>query len=124
MSPRNSITVAVTTIGRPSQFTANRRPARWTGAVGPAIDGSEIGSSAHRERFAVIDLAEGRRFERAPEWAPDQRLGRFERLLADLSAAFINVPSNQVDAGIRDAQQRIVEALDLDRCTLSDCRRP
>ena len=68
---------------------------------------------------SVIDLAEGRRFERAPEWAPDQRLGRFERLLADLSATFINVPSNQVDAGIRDAQQRIVDALDLDRCTLS-----
>ena len=34
-------------------------------------------------------------------------------------ATFINVPSNQVDEGIRDAQQRIVDALDLDRCTLS-----
>ncbi len=68
---------------------------------------------------SVIDLAEGRRFERALEWAPDQRLGRFERLLADLSATFINVPSDQVDAGIRDSQQRIVDALDLDRCTLS-----
>ncbi len=68
---------------------------------------------------SVIGLAEGRRFELAPEWAPDQRLGRFERLLADLSAAFLNAPSNQVDAGIRDAQQRIVDALDLDRCTLS-----
>ena len=68
---------------------------------------------------SVIDLAEGRRFERALEWAPDQRLGRFERLLADLSATFINVPSHQVDAGIRDSQQRTVDALDLDRCTLS-----
>ncbi len=68
---------------------------------------------------SVVDLAEGRRFERALEWAPDQRLGRFERLLADLSSTFINVPSNLVDAGIRDAQQRIVDALDLDRCTLS-----
>jgi len=68
---------------------------------------------------SVIGLAEGRRFELAPEWAPDQRLGRFEGLLADLSAAFLNAPSNQVDAGIRDAQQRIVDALDLDRCTLS-----
>ena len=67
----------------------------------------------------AIGLAEGRRFELAPEWAPDQRLGRFERLLADLSATFINLPFNQVDAGIRDAQQRIVDALDLDRCTLS-----
>ena len=68
---------------------------------------------------SAIDLTERRRFDPAPEWAPDQRLGGFEQLLADLSAAFINVPSNQLDAGIRHAQQRIVEALDLDRCTLS-----
>ena len=68
---------------------------------------------------SAVDLAERQRFELAPEWAPDQRLGRFEQLLADLSAAFINVPSNQLDVGIRNAQQRIVEALDLDRCTLS-----
>ena len=94
-----------------------------------ATDGSEIpgpvGSNSLRNEqeglvsASVIGLAEGRRFELAPEWAPDQRLGRFERLLADLSAAFLNAPSNQVDAGIRDAQQRIVDALDLDRCTLS-----
>jgi RNA polymerase sigma factor (sigma-70 family) len=64
---------------------------------------------------SVIDLAEGRRFERALEWAPDQRLGRFERRLADLWATFITVPSDQGDAGIRDSQQRIVDALDLDR---------
>src|SRR5436190_13944338 len=68
---------------------------------------------------SVIDLAEGRRFERALEWAPDQRLGRFERLLADLTGTFINVPANQLDACIRDAQERIVDTLDLDRCILS-----
>ena len=68
---------------------------------------------------SAIDLAERRRFERAPKWTPEQRLGWFEQLLADLSAAFMNVPSNQVDPSIRHAQQRIVEALDLDRCTLS-----
>ncbi len=68
---------------------------------------------------SAIDLAERRRFELASEWAPDQRLGRFEQLLADLSAAFIHVPLNQLDAGIRHAEQRIVEVLDLDRCTLS-----
>ena len=68
---------------------------------------------------SAIDLAERRRFELAREWSPDQRLGCFEQLLVDLSATFINVPCNQLDAGIRQAQQRIVEALDLDRCTLS-----
>src|SRR5512139_3430150 len=48
---------------------------------------------------------------------PEERL-KFEKLIADLSARFVNVPANQVDAEIRDAQRRIVEALDLDRSSL------
>ena len=67
---------------------------------------------------SVIDLAERRRFERGPELALDERLGSFERLLADLSATFSNVPSEQVDGVIPLAQRRIVDALDLDRSTL------
>ena len=67
---------------------------------------------------SVIDLAERRRFERGPELALDERLGWFERLLADLSATFSNVPSEQVDGVIPLAQRRIVDALDLDRSTL------
>ncbi len=94
-----------------------------------ATDGSGIpgpvGSQFSRHKredlvsASMVDLAERPPVERAPESAPDQPLGRFERLLSDLSATFINVPSDQLDAGIRDAQQRIVDALDLDRCTLS-----
>ena len=41
----------------------------------------------------------------------------FERLVADLSTQFINVPADQVDAVIREALERIGEALDIDRCT-------
>src|SRR5512139_442989 len=48
---------------------------------------------------------------------PEERL-RFEMLIADLSARFVNVPANQVDAEIQDGQRRIVETLDLDRSSL------
>ena len=46
-----------------------------------------------------------------------QRLG-FEALLADLSAQFVHVPADQVDRLIEEAQQRIGQALGLDRSTL------
>ncbi len=44
---------------------------------------------------------------------------RFERLLANLSAQFISLPSSEVDAAIDEALRRVVQALDLDRSTLS-----
>ena len=43
---------------------------------------------------------------------------RFETLIADLSAQFVNLDSDLIDGAIQDAQRRIVEALDLDRSTL------
>jgi formate hydrogenlyase transcriptional activator len=43
---------------------------------------------------------------------------RFEALLVDLSARFVQVPVEQVDGMIEDAQRRIVQALGLDRSTL------
>ena len=39
---------------------------------------------------------------------------RFERLLANLSARFINLPAHQVDTAIEDAQRQVCECLDLD----------
>jgi formate hydrogenlyase transcriptional activator len=44
----------------------------------------------------------------------------FERLVAESSATFINVPADRVGDAIRDALRRIGEALDLDWCTF--CR--
>src|SRR5258706_1272632 len=43
---------------------------------------------------------------------------RFETLVADLSAQFVNLDSDLIDGAIQDAQRRIVEALDLDRSSL------
>ena len=49
--------------------------------------------------------------------ALEERL-KFETLLTDLSARFVNLPNEQVGSEIQDAQRRIVEALDLDRSAL------
>jgi hypothetical protein len=49
---------------------------------------------------------------------PLERSLRFETLLADLSAHFVNLPAEQVDAAIENAQRRVCECLDLDMCTL------
>jgi len=43
---------------------------------------------------------------------------RFETIIADLSARFVNLESDLIDGAIQDAQRRIVEALDLDRSSL------
>jgi hypothetical protein len=43
---------------------------------------------------------------------------RFESLVIDLAAGFINVDPSRVDLAIEDCLRRIVEALGLDRSTL------
>jgi PAS domain S-box-containing protein len=47
----------------------------------------------------------------------EERL-QFEMLLAEISAYFVNLPADQIDDGIQNAQSRICELLDLDRSTL------
>jgi formate hydrogenlyase transcriptional activator len=47
----------------------------------------------------------------------EERL-RFETLLADLSARFVNLPADQIDGEIEDAQRRICECLGLDLSSL------
>lgn len=54
-----------------------------------------------------------------PAPASTEELLRFERLVSGLSAAFINMPAANVDAAIADALRRIVDALGVDRSTLS-----
>lgn len=51
--------------------------------------------------------------------ASTDELLRFERLLSELSAGFIDMPAAQIDAAIVDALRRIVELLGIDRSTLS-----
>ena len=55
--------------------------------------------------------------EAASKVALEERL-RFEALLVDLSARFVQVAADQVDGMIEEAQRRIVQALGLDRSTL------
>jgi len=57
----------------------------------------------------------------APVGSPPRSLEdslRFETLLADLSAHFVNLPAEQVDTAIEFAQRRVCECLDLDLSTL------
>jgi formate hydrogenlyase transcriptional activator len=49
--------------------------------------------------------------------ALEERL-RFETLMADLSAQFVNLPADQVDSAIEEAQRRLCEGLGLDRSAL------
>src|SRR5262249_42583055 len=45
---------------------------------------------------------------------------RFETLLAELSATFVNLPTTQVDSQIEVALQRLVEFLGIDRGDLAE----
>ena len=58
------------------------------------------------------------RKQQEEELRESERRLSFETLLADLSARFINLPVDQVDCEIEDAQRRICECLDLDLCSL------
>src|SRR5262245_60760546 len=49
----------------------------------------------------------------------EERL-RFETLLADLSATFVNLPPGEVDTQIDSALGRLVEFLGVDRCGLAE----
>lgn len=53
----------------------------------------------------------------------EERL-QFEILLTELLARFVNIPDEQVDGAIQNAQQRICEALGLDRSVLYELREP
>ena len=60
----------------------------------------------------------------APDQQPLQQLHQgsehlqFEELIADLSARFVNVPANQVDQEIREAQRRVCEYLGFEQSGL------
>jgi transcriptional regulator with GAF, ATPase, and Fis domain len=47
----------------------------------------------------------------------EERL-KFETLLAEISARFVNLPADRIDSEVEDAQRRICEFIDLDRSTL------
>jgi formate hydrogenlyase transcriptional activator len=59
------------------------------------------------------EMTERRRIKQALE----ERL-KFEALLTEISAHFVNLPTDQIDSDIEEAQGRICKLLDLDRSTL------
>lgn len=59
--------------------------------------------------------------EEAPALNDARERLEFEALLADLSAAFISVPAEEIDVQIEDSLRRIVEFLDVDRSSLGEC---
>jgi formate hydrogenlyase transcriptional activator len=65
---------------------------------------------------SVVDLTERHELEQAASLAIDRKV-EFERLIAELSVQFINLPADQVIESIRDAIRRIGETLDVDRCS-------
>ena len=51
--------------------------------------------------------------------APGEEALRLERLVSELSASFISLPAASIDSAIVDGLRRVVEALHIDRSTLS-----
>lgn len=74
-------------------------------------------SLQYNDRPAVLMTLEDVPASRSGHSAIDDRL-RFERLLADLSARFVNVPVEQIEPLIDDSLKQLVEFLGNDRSTL------
>jgi len=66
----------------------------------------------------IVGLLNERARRRRAQGALAEQL-RFETLLSELSARFIDLPVGDVDREIERALQRIVESLDLDRATIA-----
>jgi PAS domain S-box-containing protein len=85
---------------------------RWIAARGRLPSGTE-GTQA-RMLGVSVDITGRKRSEQALE----DRL-RFEQLLSDLSAAFVNQPPERLDDVIHDSLKRLLETLGNDRSSLA-----
>jgi transcriptional regulator with GAF, ATPase, and Fis domain len=79
----------------------------WRASAYPLFD---AGSKVSGVSVVVQDVTELRRHERQLS----ERV-KFEKLLADISAAFVNVPVDELDTRINDALERIGRFTDVDR---------
>jgi formate hydrogenlyase transcriptional activator len=70
-----------------------------------------------RVRERTADLARTNEQLVASEKSLAERL-RFETLLSEISARFVNLPTERVDGEIEDVQRRVCEILDIDRSSL------
>ena len=91
--------------------SARRHPA-WIAARGRVRSGTGVAGA--KMLGVSLDITDRKRAEQTLE----ERL-RFERLLADLSAAFINQPPDRIDGIIDDSLKRPLETLGHDRSSLA-----
>ena len=84
---------------------------RWLAARGRLC--SRSAEAQARVLGVSVDITERKRAEQALK----DRL-RFEQLLSDLSAKFINQPPDQIDSVIDDSLKRLLETLGHDRSSL------
>ena len=77
-----------------------------------------VQSGGHTFIVAVVaDITARHESDKARNLAVEGRV-QFEKLVAELSVKFINLPADRVRPAIEDALRRIGEELDLDRCSL------
>ena len=98
----------------PGSIVLNRPPTAWETYRRYAIGAILLGLA---ETLLIFALLWQRAKRRKVEESLVEQLA-FESLLSDLSATFINLPEEQVDANIEQGLGRIAEFLKIDRVTL------
>ncbi|HEX2339224.1 MAG TPA: sigma 54-interacting transcriptional regulator [Vicinamibacterales bacterium] len=106
--------------------TGEPQSARGRNLHGRRKDGSVFPAEIGRTRletdegvfvlWSVVDLSARLDVENASRQGIEREL-EFERLIAELSYKFINLPPDEVVEAIRDALRRIGEALEIERCS-------
>jgi PAS domain S-box-containing protein len=99
--------------GAPIETLSGRRRNGSLFRVQMAARAIQIGG----QQFLLVIVEDLSEAQRAVPALPIERRIEFEKLVADLSVSFINLPTERVYPSISHALMRIGEALDLDRCS-------
>ena len=83
----------------------------------PTVPRSAVKGQSATDLTRVAKAGTGDALALAFTWRPADRQG-FERLRAELSATFINLPAEQVESHVAGALGRIAGFLELERATL------
>ena len=103
--------------GEMKTYSMEKRYFRKDGSLVWASLTVSLVRTAGGEPRHFISVIEDITEQKLTEQALEERL-KFEALLAELSARFVNLPVDRIDGEIKDVQRRICELLDLDRSTL------
>jgi signal transduction histidine kinase len=107
-------------ISPPTHHSALLPEARADEAITDVDPGSSLlcplPARPHGVGALTLDLGNGLHDAGCPLAPAIQDRLRFEAVLAELSATFVNVPAGQVDSQIESGMRRIVELLGIDRC--------